>query len=360
VGDRARDAPLNRFSFRHCARSSLIGAALGGWFALWAWITVHGAQWGWGIVELSEAQGKQYFPLEEYLSRVLAPAGLAMLGKLSSLSWILLFAGAALGLVIALLGQQLRIDPERSSRRAILDVLARPGAVLAWTLPCLCPALAGLAVRDWDWLMFLPWPIALVTLLFMANRGALEGSAPRVFRFWQPGLRGLAAFAVVLACGIAIGILLEGLEHIGGTTGTVAAEIIDYPKSLVFGLLALAIWFDGMGLAQLRSSWRRILDRRALGAFVALDVRVAAIALVLAAPFLAASVTLIFVLPQLEELASRHGAVELPVYWHWIRQLTQNWWFTIAPALVPVCTAISGRLYVLCFPARSEVFTLAS
>jgi hypothetical protein len=117
-------------------------------------------------------------------------------------------------------------------------------------------------------------------------------------------------------------------------------------------VLANAAWFDRVDFARLRTRWRHFLSREALGAFLALEVRLSTVLAWLVPPLLAASATMIFIIPQLEELAQANGTYASPAPVRAARWLIANWWLVL-PLLMPMSQAIYGRMYVTIFPLQA-------
>ena len=172
---------------RRRAIAALYGGALGLWWSLCILGFSHGAQRAWGLLALDADADFQLFPMDRVAVKFAQRIGLRFIDSLSSATLLLVLLGLVGGYVVSAIGQQLRIDPQRLSRRALLDARSQIGSLSAWMGPVVLLSLALSFIyvdRQPAWLSSGSWVAGLLLAAFspflVLNRSMLAESGIRV------------------------------------------------------------------------------------------------------------------------------------------------------------------------------------
>ncbi len=344
---------------RNWAVAALHGGVLGAWWFLCLLGFSHGARRAWGLVTLDAGAGYQLFPIDRIAVEIANSFGLSFIGSLNSLGLFLLLLGLLSGYMVAAAGQSMRLDPQRLSRRAILNAPCQIGNTLAWMGPFVLFYLASTFIymdRQPSWLL----PACLMTgLLLVAltpflvlNRATLKDARRSRWRVTWPGWSVLGTAAAVWIVFAAF----DGLAQLAFIPGGYVAWIILLPFRWLVDAASSAIfcatWIDRQGMRELWRRRRSVFGCSRLGPFLALKIRLAVLWLWILPLILGLLFNLLYIFPQIVRLAEENGET-LPLWFRWILAWREDLLFPLL-VLGPLMLFVNGRLHVLLTPSEPD------
>lgn len=343
---------------RRRLQSAWLGGSLGAWWAVCLIGAAFAERALWRIVpgEIGQSGGVGILAFTRFAGECnLAPISLLVEGGV-----LVVGSGALVGYLVTAIGQGLRLDPDRHSRRALWDALAQWRSPLLWT----SPFLIAIAITVWresggGSLDFVAPIVAIVATFavpmlapfLVYDRRVLEAPSPR--RLWVPRWPG---WRVVLA-GLAIALLdpaLATILEIAGTAAPVAGQALIVALSTIIDvalatLLCIA-WIDREGFRAFVLPWTSSSVRSAFGPQFALCVRVAYLGLCLLPLLILPFVFAIFVLPQVENALQNVGMAS-PSHFRLARavrlEVTNPIVAVTALMVAPLLAFATARTYVL-------------
>jgi hypothetical protein len=332
-------------------KSAIHGGMLGVWWAL----SIIAASWGERLLWRIAAAHVTQPPIvgTEAISRASAHFGLSQFALVAMGIFVFAAIGAATGWALAMLGQRLRLDPQQSSRRALLDALGQWRSILLWAMPVLLVFLIVLFVDSGD--RSAPARLALfgsvVVLVLLSpflvfNRAILaEPSASRIWIPRWPGWCVVAAGSLIVVAEIFIGFSLD----IFSMATSPVFRIITEPTSWVVGAFASAMlcatWIDREGFRGFRYPWLNGHPWRVAGPFLALTIRLGIVMMWLAPLLLVPWFLALYIAPSAASVLEDHGET-LPHALSWIRIWAEDGLLALC-ALGTLITFATGRTHVL-------------
>jgi hypothetical protein len=342
---------------RDRALAALYGGLLGAWWALCAIGFSYGTQRTWGIVPLDSHAGYQLFPLDRFVINVAQAYGFSFIGSLTSAALFLILLGLLGGFAVSAIGQLLRIDPQRLSRRALLDASGQLKNAMPWlALPLLL--FLGLSLvypyHQPAWLLPFAWLTGIMLVgvapFLVLNRALLTNPDSRRWRISWPGWGPLLTATAVWTLFAAADLLAQLPPVVGGISAWLLVQPIRWILGAASSALLNAAWIDRQNLPGLWTWRKTALTRRTLGSFIALDVRLGIVWLWLLPLLVGISISQAYVFPQIVQLVEQQGGAT-PIMIRWLQVWGRNPLIPLL-ALAPLLAFMGGRLYVLLIPDR--------
>ncbi|HMM67663.1 MAG TPA: hypothetical protein PKC03_12055 [Dokdonella sp.] len=328
------------------------GGLLATWWIFCAWCLSLGAQRAWGLVPLDADAGYQLFPIDRIVVGAAQALGLACIGSISSAALSLLLLGLVGGYTCSAIGQLLRIDQHRLSRRALLDTTRQIGNALAWMAPVAMLLLVmALLYSDGQpaWLTPAMWAIGLLLVLLapflVLDHALLSGPGSRRWHVGWPGWGALGTAIAALIAYVAIDLVTQLAFLSGGITAQILLSPLRWILDAAFWALFCAAWVDRRSIRDLWTQRGVVLTGSRLGSFIALDIRLGVLVLWLMPVAYGILLNLVFVLPQIIHMIEQDGS-DIPLSIKWLLTWRGNLFIPVF-ALSPLIVFAHGRLYVL-------------
>jgi hypothetical protein len=360
VGRRiAKDA--NAALARRRANSALYGCLLGIWLAACIIVATWCEQLLWRIAAAHVAQPPLVGSVA--ISKISQQFGLSREAFLAVGLFAFATIGAATGCVLAMLGQRLRMDPHRCSRRALFDAIGQWRSALLWAMPVL---LVVLIVMSFDidrgsphvrlGLYATELTLALLSPFLVFNRAVLE--YPSSSRLWHPewpGWRIVTAGALIGIIEMLFGFALDVFSMVTSPFFKALTEPAAWLVGGFASAMVCAAWIDREGFRGLLYPWRAGRPWRIVGPFLALTIRLGIVMLWLAPLILIPAFLLIFIVPSIASALEGNGEM-LPRALRWLQMWGQDGLMVLF-AFGTMVTFATGRTHVLAssMPAQRDL-----